>query len=173
MSRRELRFLGDPVLREECRPVEALDDEVRQLIIDLMDTMYAEEGIGLAAPQIGVPLRVFVYDVRDDELVPGALINPEIIDREGSVKDEEGCLSIPGLSDVVERSERIIIRGLDAEGSEVTIEADGLLSRCLQHENDHLDGVLFVDRLSPLKRRLILRKWAKRDEAPQRSGAAL
>jgi peptide deformylase len=165
VSVREVRYLGDPVLRETCREVEAIDDDVRALVDDLLETMYAEDGIGLAAPQIGVPLRVFVYDVRDDELDPGVLVNPRIVEATGKQKEVEGCLSIPGLDEVVERSGQVVVEGLDRDGEPVRIEATGLLSRCLQHENDHLDGVLFIDRVSPLKRRMLLKKWSKTDEA--------
>lgn len=165
MAVRSLRLFGDPALRENCREVEQVDDEVRALIADLMDTMYAEDGIGLAAPQVGVSRRVFVYDVQDPEIEPGALINPRIVEEEGSVRESEGCLSIPGLTEIVERSARVVVEGLDREGEPVRIEADGLLSRCLQHERDHLDGVLFVDRVSPLKRKMLLKKWARQDEA--------
>ncbi len=165
MSLREVRYLGDPVLREMCREVETIDDDVRALVDDLLETMYAEDGIGLAAPQIGVPLRVFVYDVRDDELDPGVLVNPRIVEATGKQKEVEGCLSIPGLDEVVERSAHVVVEGLNREGELVRIEATGLLSRCLQHENDHLDGVLFIDRVSPLKRRMLLKKWSKTDEA--------
>lgn len=173
MSVLGIRLLGDPVLREMCEPVETIDDAIRQLIEDLTETMYAADGIGLAAPQVGVPVRVFVYDVRDEELGTGALINPEIVERQGTSKEEEGCLSIPGLSEPIERSERIAVRALDASGEEVTFEADGMLSRCIQHERDHLDGVLFIDHLSPLKRRLLLRKWEKQERAAKESGAVL
>jgi peptide deformylase len=165
VSVREVRYLGDPVLREMCREVESIDDDVRALVDDLLETMYAEDGIGLAAPQIGVPLRVFVYDVRDDELDPGVLVNPRIVEATGKQKEVEGCLSIPGLDEVVERSADVVVEGLDRDGEPVRIEATGLLSRCLQHENDHLDGILFIDRVSPLKRRMLLKKWSKTDEA--------
>jgi peptide deformylase len=171
---RPLRYFGDPVLRRHCREVEEIDDAVRTLIEDLVDTMYAEEGVGLAAPQVGVPLRVFVYDVQDPGMEPGVLINPRIVEAEGSVRESEGCLSIPNLSEIVERSAHVVVEGLDREGEPVRIEADGLLSRCLQHERDHLDGVLFIDRVSPLKRRMLLKKWARREEAgsetPRRAG---
>jgi peptide deformylase len=165
VSVREVRYLGDPVLREMCREVEAVGDDVRALVDDLLETMYAEDGIGLAAPQIGVPLRVFVYDVRDDEIEPGVLVNPRIVEATGKQKEVEGCLSIPGLDEVVERSGHVVVEGLDRDGEPVRIEATGLLSRCLQHENDHLDGVLFIDRVSPLKRRMLLKKWSKMDES--------
>lgn len=162
---REVRYLGDPVLREMCREVETVGDDVRALVDDLLETMYAEDGIGLAAPQIGVPLRVFVYDVREDEVEPGVLVNPRIVEATGTQKEVEGCLSIPGLDEVVERSGHVVVEGLDRDGEPVQIEATGLLSRCLQHENDHLDGVLFIDRVSPLKRRMLLKKWSKMDES--------
>lgn len=165
MSVREVRTLGDPVLRTPGRPVETIDDEIRQLVDDMVETMHAYEGIGLAAPQVGVSLRVFVYDLRESDAESGALINPEIIAHSGRVKESEGCLSIPELTEVVERAADVVVRGMDREGEEVTIEASGLLSRCLQHEVDHLDGVLFIDRVSPLKRRLLLGKWNKMDES--------
>ena len=165
MSMREVRYLGDPVLREICREVDAVDGEVRALVDDLLETMYAEDGIGLAAPQIGVPMRVFVYDVRDDEIEPGVLVNPRIVEATGKQKELEGCLSIPGLDEVVERSGRVVVEALGRDGEPVRIEAEGLLSRCLQHECDHLDGVLFIDRVSPLKRRMLLKKWSKMDES--------
>lgn len=173
MSVREIRLLGDPALRKRADPVSEVDEDVRQLVQDLMDTMYAADGVGLAAPQVGVPLRVFVYDVREPDAPSGALINPEIVEREGAVKGEEGCLSIPGLTEIVERNERVVVRGLDADGAEVEIVAEGLLGRCLQHENDHLDGVLFLDRVSPLKRKMLLKKWQKMEPSERRGGVAL
>lgn len=173
MAVRSLRYFGDPILRQKCHEVEEVDDEVQTLVDDLMVTMYAEDGIGLAAPQVGVPLRVFVYDVQDPEIEPGALINPRIVEAEGTVRESEGCLSIPGLTEIVERSARVVVEGLDREGVPVRIEADGLLSRCLQHERDHLDGVLFVDRVSPLKRKMLLKKWSRQEAesgTPRRAG---
>jgi len=148
-----------------CREVEDVDDEVRALVDDLMETMYAADGVGLAAPQIGVPLRVFVYDVRDEELEPGVFVNPRIVEAVGTQREVEGCLSIPGLEEIVERSGRVVVEGLDRDGEPVRVEAEGLLSRCLQHEKDHLDGVLFLDRVSPLKRRMLLKKWSKMEGA--------
>jgi peptide deformylase len=148
-----------------CQEVEEVDDEVRALVDDLLETMYAADGIGLAAPQIGVPLRVFVYDVRDEEIEPGALVNPRIVEATGVQKEVEGCLSIPGLDEVVQRKGHVVVEGLNRDGEAVRVEADGLLSRCLQHEYDHLDGVLFIDRVSPLKRRMLLKKWSKMDES--------
>ena len=158
---REIRILGDPVLRTQADPV-AFNAEIRQLIIDLLDTMYAEDGVGLAAPQIGVTARVLVADSHEEGSVPWALVNPVIVEHsEETERGEEGCLSIPGVNDIVERSARIVVEALDREGAPCRIEADGLLARILQHEVDHLDGVLFFDRLSPLKRKMLLRRWEK------------
>ena len=165
MSVRGILLLGDPALRQMCEPVRSVDDDVRALVDDLTDTMYEADGIGLAAPQIGVPVRVFVYDVREPESAPGALINPVIVEKSGRTKDEEGCLSIPDLRELVTRAERVVVEGLDREGETVRVEADGLLGRCLQHEIDHLDGILFIDRVSPLKRKMLLGKWAKRKDS--------
>lgn len=173
MTVREIRVLGDPALRVRCEEVGKVDDEVRRLVDDLVATMHAADGIGLAAPQIGVPLRVFVYDVRDPEIEPGALINPRIVEAGGTVRDTEGCLSIPGFNETVERYATVVVEGLDRDGREVRIEAADLLSRCLQHECDHLDGVLFIDRLSPLKRRMLLNKWAKLDESEKLPATAV
>jgi peptide deformylase len=163
LSVRRIRLLGDPALRQVCEPAGEVDEDVRALIDDLLDTMYAADGIGLAAPQVGVPLRVFVYDVRDEEIPPGALVNPRIVERRGRTKEEEGCLSIPDLREIVARDAQVVVEGLGREGEKLRLEADGLLSRCLQHECDHLDGVLFIDRVSPLKRRMLLSKWSKRE----------
>ena len=165
---RPIVFLGDPVLRTPTAPVEAFDDELRALVSDMFETMYHAEGVGLAAPQIGLSLRVLVVDTRDDddpERGRLALVNPEIVavSRE-TEKASEGCLSIPGLEEYVERPAVVEVRGLDPEGREVVIEADDLLGRALQHEIDHLDGVLFIDRVSPLKRRILLKKWRKIQE---------
>lgn len=175
MSVREIRLLGDPVLREECRPVQGVGPEIRELIRDLTDTMYDAEGVGLAAPQVGVPVRIFVYDIRDpeDPSASGTLVNPRIVSREGTDRSTEGCLSVPGLQEIVERPARVVVEGLDETGEEVRIEADGLLARCLQHEADHLDGVLFLDRVSPLKRRMLLDRWSKLDPDEAETSAAL
>lgn len=173
MSVRRIRLLGEPVLREVARPVERVDGEVQALVDDLLDTMYEADGIGLAAPQIGVALRVFVYDTREPETPPGALVNPRIVDASCTTKEEEGCLSIPDLREIVERDERVVVEGLDREGGEVRIEAEGLLSRCLQHEIDHLDGVLFIDRVSPIKRKMLLSKWSKRQEGEPPAARAM
>lgn len=164
MSVRDIRMFGDPVLREPAEPVETFDDELRALVADMMETMYAAEGVGLAGPQVGVPLRVFVYDVREPEHPPGAIVNPRVVESEGAAKEEEGCLSVPGLTALVERAERVVVEGRDPEGGEVRVAGEGLLARCLQHEIDHLEGILFLDRVSPLKRRMLLKKWAKMED---------
>jgi peptide deformylase len=166
-------LLGDPVLREVAEPVDRVHDDVRALIDDLMDTMYEADGIGLAAPQVGVPIRVFVYDVREPEDARGALINPRIVETSGRQKEEEGCLSIPDLREIVQRAGRVVLEGLNADGEKVRIEAEGLLSRCLQHEVDHLDGVLFIDRVSPLKRKMLMTKWSKRPESERSATPAM
>lgn len=168
MAIRDIVYLGDPVLRTPAEPVEAFDDELRALVDEMFETMYHAEGVGLAAPQIGLSKRLFVVDVRDEEApLEGrfALVNPEIVavSRE-TEKAGEGCLSIPGLEELVERPERVTIRGFDPDGNAFEVEADGLLARALQHENDHLDGVLFLDRVSALKRRMLLKKWRKLQE---------
>ena len=173
MAVREIRVLGDSVLRQQCKEVETVDEEIRRLVDDLTETMHAADGIGLAAPQVGVPLRVFVYDVREPEIQPGALINPRLVEAGGTMRETEGCLSIPGFNEMVERHAEVVVEGLDRDGRLVRIEARELLSRCLQHELDHLDGVLFIDRLSPLKRKMLLSKWAKLDESEKRSATAV
>jgi peptide deformylase len=154
--------MGDPVLREKAVPVAGVTDAIRTLIADMFDTMYAEEGVGLAAPQVGVGDRVIVVDPRDEETEPFALINPEIVLFGAEVvRDEEGCLSIPGLKEIVERPATVRVEAIDSEGERVSIDADGLLARILQHEVDHLDGILFLDRVSALKRKLLLNRWQK------------
>jgi peptide deformylase len=162
MPRLEVRLLGDPVLRKKADPVAAITPELRRLIADMFDTMYAEEGVGLAAPQVGVSDRIIVVDPHDDETQPFALINPEILDASKETeKNEEGCLSIPGVRDMVERSMRVRVRGMTEQGEIKEFDAEGLVSRILQHEVDHLDGVLFFDRVGPLKRKMLLAKWQK------------
>ena len=162
MARLEIRILGDPVLRQKAAPVAAITEATRQLIRDMFETMYGEEGVGLAAPQVGVSDRVIIVDPHDDEVAPFALINPEITEASSDTeKGEEGCLSIPGLRDLVERSVSVRVRGLSPEGEQREFGAEGLVARILQHEIDHLDGILFFDRMSPLKRKLLLAKWQK------------
>jgi peptide deformylase len=153
-----IRVLGDPVLRERTAPVSHVTDEMRTLIDDMFETMYAAEGIGLAAPQVGRTERICVVDV-DGEAY--ALVNPEIVEREGADRAEEGCLSIPEIFGDVDRDEQVVVRALDRNGEPFELEATGLLARCIQHEVDHLDGKLFIDYLSVLKRKFAARKWEK------------
>ncbi|MEO8193143.1 MAG: peptide deformylase [Gemmatimonadales bacterium] len=157
----DIRVLGDPVLRKATTPVEKVSDEVRTLVSEMFDTMYAAEGIGLAAPQVGRDERVAVMDVEGARF---ALINPEIIEREGSIRGEEGCLSIPEVFGEVTRASRVIVRALNEKGERVEVEGTELLARCMQHEIDHLDGKLFIDYLSVLKRRAAMAKWDKLKE---------
>jgi peptide deformylase len=154
---------GDTVLHEKARVVDAITPDIDRLVDDMIETMYAAPGVGLAAPQVGVPLRIFVVDVsvgRD----PGGLlvmINPEFVERDGVQLEEEGCLSVPGFNATVVRPERVVVKGLDRTGAEQRHEGTGLLARAFQHEMDHLDGTLFVDRLRGIKRDLIVRKIKK------------
>lgn len=154
----EIRVLGDPILRERTAPTPSVTDELRALIADMFETMYAAEGIGLAAPQVGRSERVFVMDVDDNPL---AMINPEIIEREGSERAEEGCLSIPEIFGDVDRATRIIARATDLDGKPFEVELTELAARCVQHELDHLDGKLFIDYMSLIKRKFTARKWEK------------
>jgi peptide deformylase len=162
VARLELRFMGDPVLRSKAAPVAAMDDSLRRLIEDLFDTMYAEDGVGLAAPQVGISSRVVVIDPREDDVQPFALVNPEILSVSTAVdRAEEGCLSIPGLHEIVERPCQVSVRALDRDGRPIELAADALLARIVQHEIDHLDGILFIDRVSALKRKMLLARWQK------------
>lgn len=154
----DIRVLGDPVLRERTEPLEAVTDELRTLVANMFETMRVAEGIGLAAPQVGRRERVFVMDVDDN---PMTMVNPEIIQREGSERAEEGCLSIPEIFGDVDRSTRIVVRALDADGKPFEAELTGLAARCVQHELDHLDGKLFIDYMSLIKRKFTARKWEK------------
>ena len=162
MARLEVRILGDPILRERAEEVSELTPELQQLIDDMFETMYAEDGVGLAAPQVGVRQRIIVVDPHEEGKRGFALINPVIVESSKQVeRGEEGCLSIPNVKDVVERPFAVVAEGLLVDGSTQRIEAEGLLARILQHEVDHLNGILFIDRLSPLKRKLVLSKWQK------------
>jgi len=154
VSVKPIRLFGDPVLRTPAEPVRDFDAELRRLVKDLTDTMLDAPGLGLAAPQIGVGLRVFTYHVGDDE--PGHLINPSLDLSGEENEDDEGCLSFPGLAYPVKRAYGVIAKGFNMYGDPVTIEGTELLARCIQHETDHLDGILFVDRLDPETRRQAL-----------------
>lgn len=154
--------MGDPVLRQKAEPVASIDDDVRRLVKDMFDTMYEADGVGLAAPQVGVGHRVIVIDPREQDVKPLGLVNPVILAAgDEAERGEEGCLSIPGLKDIVERPASVVVEALDVDGQPVRIEAEGLLARVLQHEVDHLDGILFIDRVSPLKRKMLLKRWQK------------
>jgi peptide deformylase len=154
---------GESTLHGPARPVDSLTPDIDRLISDMIETMYAAPGIGLAAPQVGVPLRIFVVDLSLGRDANGliVLINPEIVEIDGVQLEEEGCLSIPGFNATVVRPARVVIKGLDREGGEHQHEGTGLLARAFQHELDHLDGTLFVDRLRGLKRDLIVRRIKK------------
>lgn len=160
---RPILKLGDRGLNAAASPVRQFDESLHTLLRDMAETMYSVPGIGLAAPQIGVPLRAFVIDLsvgkRSEDLIE--LINPEFVLCEGLQLEEEGCLSLPGFNATVVRPSHAIVAGLDRQGEQKTIEGTGLLARALQHEMDHLDGMLYVDRLRGIKRELIVRKVQK------------
>jgi len=166
----------DPRLRTVAQPVDAVDDALRRLIDDMLETMYASKGVGLAATQVNVHRRLLVLDVSDGQDQPTVLVNPEIVAREEVGTTQEGCLSVPGIFDDVERAQRIRVRALDRNGEQFEMDAEGLLAVCVQHEMDHLDGKLFVDYLSELKRHRIRKKLEKDRKlrgtarVPERSG---
>jgi len=177
MSVLQIRIFPDEVLRAECAPVEAFDDELRRLVDDMVETMHAAPGVGLAAPQVGIEKRLMVVDlsVGEDPEQVHVFVNPEIVEESGAIADVEGCLSIPGLSEKVERPQAIRVRAQDASGEPFEIEAEDWLARAICHETDHLDGVLFVDRLRGLRRekaRRALKKLAReRAEAEEQAAA--
>lgn len=154
---------GDQVLHDPAKPVEAITPQIDRIVDDMIETMYAAPGVGLAAPQVGVPLRIFVVDVSVGHTPEGLLvfINPEFVERDGMQLEEEGCLSVPGFNATVVRASKVVVKGLDRNGSECQIEGTGLLARAFQHEMDHLEGTLFVDRLRGIKRDLIVRRIKK------------
>lgn len=151
----------DERLRTVAKPVEAVDARVQKIVDDMFETMKGENGIGLAATQVDIHERIVVMDVSEDQDTPYVMINPEITYKEGSVISEEGCLSVPGNYAKVERAEKIKVKALNRDGEEYEFEAEGLLGKCVQHELDHLEGKLFVDYLSPLKRQRIKKKLDK------------
>ena len=164
MALRPILKWGEPVLHAPAEPVARVDGAIAELLADMVQTMYAAPGIGLAAPQIGVPLRVIVIDLSVGK-DPGRLIqliNPELVETVGQQEEEEGCLSIPGFGGTPTRPAQVTVKGLDAEGREAVITGEGLLARAFCHEIDHVNGLLFVDRLSPLKRDLMKRKLRKK-----------
>ncbi|HUF74168.1 MAG TPA: peptide deformylase [Gammaproteobacteria bacterium] len=159
----------DPRLRIRAEPVTKVDEEIRQLLDDLLETMYAASGVGLAATQVDRHVRVLAVDVSEARNEPYCLINPEIVETSGQAVSDEGCLSVPEYYDAVERAERIRVRALDRAGKRMEFEAEGLLAICLQHEIDHLDGKLFVDYLSEMKRQRLRKKYLKRSRRDQDS----
>ncbi|MDO4961993.1 MAG: peptide deformylase [Eubacteriales bacterium] len=148
MAIREIRKEGDPILRKECRPVKEMTERISTLIEDMFETMYEAEGVGLAGPQVGILRKIFVIDVGIEEPEPYVFINPEILELEGEQTGQEGCLSVPGYSGEVTRAEHVRVRAFDANMEEFELEADGLFARAIQHENDHLYGTLYIDKVN-------------------------
>jgi peptide deformylase len=168
---REILIWPDPLLKQKARPVAKVDDKVRALVKDMFETMYAAEGVGLAAPQVGVLQRVIVLDTSPSQegAKPVAMINPEIIGMEGETTFAEGCLSIPGESEEVDRAARVTVKFLDVDGQEQSLACDALLAIAVQHEVDHLDGIVYVDHISTLKRELIRKRMKRlKSEKPAR-----
>jgi len=169
MAVRDILIIGHPSLVKKSEPVDRVDDEIARLARDMVETVHAAPGIGLAAPQLGVNRRLIVVDLsvgqnKDDLII---LANPEVVRQEGEATCEEGCLSVPDIREKVSRPYRVTVRGLDLDGHTVEIEGEDLLARALCHEIDHLDGILFVDKLSPLKRTLIKKKFKKSEAGPR------
>ncbi|WP_419841627.1 peptide deformylase [Candidatus Poriferisodalis sp.] len=160
----EIRLMGDPVLRRRANEVTDIDGRVARIVEDMLPAMYGAEGIGLAAPQVGVQLRLFVFDL-DEGDGPQTLVNPEIVESDGEWTFTEGCLSVPGMAFDIVRPKQVHIVGLDLDGNEVSIEADELAARLFQHELDHLDGVLLVDHLERTERKAALRDWRRQRQS--------
>ncbi|RME60260.1 MAG: peptide deformylase [Candidatus Dadabacteria bacterium] len=169
MSLLNIRIYPDSILREKSVEVAEFNKELKEFVANMAETMYANEGIGLAAVQVGELKRITVIDVESGEKRGNfqEFINPVIIEKEGSVKSEEGCLSIPGYRDTIKRAEKVKVEAFNCSGEKFTIECDGLLAICLQHEIDHMDGVLFIDHLSPVKR-MFFEKWSKKNLLKER-----
>lgn len=161
MARLTILHYPDPRLRKPALPVETVDNRIRTLVDDMLETMYAAPGVGLAATQVNVQKRIVVMDVSEQKNQPLAFINPTLLEREGENESEEGCLSVPGFYETVRRAERVRVSALDRDGEPFELDASGLLAVCIQHEMDHLDGKLFVDYLSALKRDRIRKKLEK------------
>jgi len=159
----EIRKYPEKILKEKAAPVESIDSHLQHLIDDMIETMHVLRGLGLAANQVGISKRLSVIDtsIREEKIPIIVLINPVIIEKEGMIEAEEGCLSIPGYMTTIKRAERVYVRGLNREGKTIEIEGIGLLARALQHEIDHLDGLLFIDRMSPIKRQFFKRRYKK------------
>lgn len=164
MAQLEILHHPDPRLRKKAAPVAEVNTAIRKIVDDMLETMYASQGIGLAATQVNIHQRIVTIDVSEDKNAPVCLINPEILSKEGSIEHEEGCLSVPDFYEKVTRAERIRVRALDRDGNVFERDADGMLAICIQHEMDHLEGKLFVDYLSTLKQqraRKVVQKWEK------------
>ena len=164
-----LRYYGDPILRQKATPVSEFTPELQELVLGMFECMYRAEGIGLAGPQVGVRQRVFVIDIGEEgaERVKRAFVNPVLEEKSGSAVGEEGCLSIPGIRVDVKRSARVRVSAMDEHGRPFTLLAEGLLARAIQHETDHLDGILFLDRLSAIQRKLLEGKLKRLDLPPE------
>jgi peptide deformylase len=160
----QIRMLGDPVLRERARPVDTFDAALQRLAEDMFETMYDAPGVGLAAPQVGLAIRLFVFD--DHEGARGVVANAEVSGHEGETTMDEGCLSVPGLYYPTARAERVRLRGQDAAGRPVDLRAEGFLARIFQHETDHLDGMLYLERLRPEDRRAAMAEMRARELGP-------
>lgn len=158
----EIKEYGEPVLREKAQPVKEITPEILNLIKDMAETMYTDSGVGLAAPQVGVSKRIILIDGEEDGLI--VLINPMIVKSEGEVVEEEGCLSVPGIYSKVKRSSKVTVKALNENGDSIEITKEGLTSRALQHEIDHLDGILFVDRIGRMERQVLLNKLKKKKQ---------
>ncbi len=160
----EIKKYPDEVLKKKADYVRSINGDLRKLIDDMIETMYNARGIGLAAPQVGVLKRIIVLDTNltENQRSPVVLINPEIVRSEGEIVSEEGCLSIPGFITKIKRKEKVFVKALDRNGKQIEIEGTGLFARALQHEIDHLEGILIIDRISPLKRELFRRKYLKK-----------
>jgi len=172
MARLPILEYPDPRLRIRAEPVTKVDAEIRRLVEDLLETMYAAPGIGLAATQVNVHKRILVCDISADRTEPYCLINPEILSSEGSTNSEEGCLSVPEFYDYIDRAAKIKVRAMDRDGKPFELEAEGLLAVCIQHEMDHLEGKLFVDYLSELKRERLKKKAAKKAKRSSGDGSS-
>jgi peptide deformylase len=155
----EIKEYGEPVLREKSLPVKEITPEILNLIRDMAETMYTASGVGLAAPQVGVSKRIIIIDGEEEGLI--VLVNPMMVKSEGEVIEEEGCLSIPGVYSEVKRSSKVTVKALNESGEPIKITKEGLIARALQHEIDHLEGILFVDRIGKVKRQLLLNKLKK------------
>ena len=163
MALLDIKKYPEKILKEKTTSVESIDSHIQHLIDDMIETMHAVRGLGLAANQVGISKRLSVIDtsIREENRPLIVLINPVIIEKEGVIEAEEGCLSIPGYMTTIKRAERVYVRGLNREGKTIEIEGTGLLARALQHEIDHLDGLLFIDRMSPIKREFFKRRYKK------------